>query len=94
VKKIDEIYGRWTGTPAEEALDLDAFFVQIMRLSNTALALQQLPNLSQTVDDAIALASKSAVFSRDLGDDYAPAGSRTRTEDANKAKPNPPKESQ
>jgi integrase len=64
VKKIDEIYGRWTGTPEEEALDLDAFFVQIMRLPNTALALQQLPNLSQTVDDAIALVSKSGVFSK------------------------------
>jgi integrase len=78
VKKIDEVYGRWTRTPEEEALDLDAFFLQIMRLPKTALALQRLPNLSQTVDDTIAPASKSVVFSRDFGDEYAPAGNRTR----------------
>jgi len=30
------------------------------------------------VDDTIAPASKSVVFSRDFGDEYAPAGNRTR----------------
>src|ERR1700674_1997503 len=79
VKKIDEVYGRWTRTPEEEALDLDAFFLEIMRLPKTALALQPLPNLSQTVDEPIPAVPKSAAFSRDFGDKYAPAGNRTRT---------------
>jgi hypothetical protein len=37
VKKIDEIYGRWTRTPEAQALDLDAFFLEIARLPKTAI---------------------------------------------------------
>jgi hypothetical protein len=79
VKKIDEVYGRWMRTPEEEALDLDAFFLQVMRLPKTAVVLQGLPNLSQTVDAPIAALPKNAGFSSDSGDKNAPAGSRTRT---------------
>ena len=65
VKKIDEIYGRWTRTPEEEALDLDAFFLQIMRLPKTALTLQHLPNPSQTVGSEIHPRSKKRwIFKR------------------------------
>ncbi len=62
VKKIDEVYGRWTRTPEEEALDLDAFFLEIMRLPKTALALQPLPNLSQAVDIRSLLLRKVLYF--------------------------------
>jgi len=79
VKKIDEVYGRWTQTPDEEPLDLDAFFLQILRLPEAAQTLQRLPNPSQTVDALITARSKSPVISRDFGEEYAPAGSRTRT---------------
>ena len=79
VKKIDEVYGRWTRTPEEEALDLDAFFLQILRLPKTALALHHLPNPSQTVDETTPDTSNRGGYSRDFSDEYAPAGSRTRT---------------
>jgi hypothetical protein len=78
VTKIDEVYGRWTRTPEEEALDLDAFFLQIMRLPKTALALQGLSNLSQTADTLLAPLPQNAGFSIDFDDFSAPAGSRTR----------------
>jgi hypothetical protein len=78
VKKIDEVYGRWTRLPEEEALDLDAFFLQIMRLPKTLLALQHLPNLSQTANEPLPARPKSARFSRDFRDEYARAGNRTR----------------
>ena len=79
VKKIDEVYGRWTRAPEEEPLDLDAFFLQIMRLPKAALTLQPLPNPSQTEDAAISAAPKTPVIPADFGDYGAPAGSRTRT---------------
>jgi hypothetical protein len=77
-----------TRTPEEERLDLDAFFLQIMRLPKAAQALQCLPNPSQTVDGLITARSKSPVISRDFGDEYAPAGSRTLTTAACPSKAN------
>jgi hypothetical protein len=41
--------------------------------------LQSLPNPSQTVDAAIAGAARSLALTRDLSDESAPAGNRTRT---------------
>ena len=49
VKKIDEIYGRWTPAPEAQALDLEWFFLEIARLPKRAVVMQPLPNLSQTV---------------------------------------------
>jgi hypothetical protein len=79
VKKIDEIYGRWTRRPEEEPLDLDAFFLQILRLPKVAQSPQSLPNPSQTVDPGSPPLLKRLMISRDFGDECAPAGSRTRT---------------
>ncbi|HVN90387.1 MAG TPA: hypothetical protein VMT61_11290 [Candidatus Binataceae bacterium] len=79
MKKIDEVYGRWTRTPEAKALDLDAFFLAITRLPKRAVPLQPLPNLSQTVPPAVAVAGKSLLLSRNFTDLSAPAGSRTRT---------------
>ena len=62
VKKIDEVYGRWTRTPEEEPLDLDGFFLQVMRLPKTALRLQRLPNLSQTAKEPGPAVSKRRIF--------------------------------
>jgi hypothetical protein len=86
VAKIDEVHGRWTRAPEEEALDLDAFLPHIMRLPKAAQPLQRLPNFSQTTDilDRLAL-EKPCNFkecfpiSRSFSDEYAPAGNRTRT---------------
>jgi hypothetical protein len=79
VRKIDEVYGRWTRTPKEEPLDLDGFFLQVMRLPKTAPGRQRLPNRSQTADEPMPAASKSGAFPRDFGEERAPAGNRTRT---------------
>ncbi len=79
VKKIDEVYGRWTRTPEAQALDLEAFLLAIMQLPKRAVVLQPLPNLSQTVTPAIAAAPKSLLISGNFSDLSAPAGSRTRT---------------
>lgn len=79
VKKIDEVYGRWTRSPEEEPLDLDSFFLQIMRLPKAAQRVQSLPNPSQTADAAIASAARSVAIPGDFSVESAPAGNRTRT---------------
>jgi integrase len=79
VKKIDEVYGRWTRTPEANALDLEAFFFAITRLPKRAVVVQPLPNLSHTVVPAIAAATKSPLILMNFTDLSAPAESRTRT---------------
>jgi hypothetical protein len=53
-KRIDELYGRYMRTPEKEPLNLDAFFLQIIRLPKGSQALHGLPNPSQTVAAAFA----------------------------------------
>jgi hypothetical protein len=36
VKKIDEVYGRWSNTPEEENLDLERFFAAVIALPRAA----------------------------------------------------------
>jgi len=64
VKKIDEIYSRWTRTPEEEPLP------------KMAQAPQSPPKPSQTVDPAVTVVAKSLKISKNFGDDCAP--NRTR----------------
>ena len=79
VKKIDEVYGRWTRTPEANALELGAFLLAITQLPKRAVVVQPLPNPSQTVAPDSAVVAKSALFAGNFPDLSAPAGSRTRT---------------
>jgi hypothetical protein len=65
--------------PKKKPLNRDAFFLQLMFLLKAAQAPQRLPSPSQTVGATIAARSNSHAISSDFGDEYAPAGSRTRT---------------
>lgn len=79
IKKIDEVYGRWTRTPEAEPLDLGPFSAEVAVLPKTAVALPREPNLSQTVGPVSAVVAKSALTTRYFHAVGAPAGSRTRT---------------
>ncbi len=46
IKKIDEVYGRWLNTPAEERLDLDALFRDVLILPAKAVKFR--PNLPKS----------------------------------------------
>jgi hypothetical protein len=94
VKKIDEVYARWSNTPEEEKLDLGRFFAAVISLPCAAQNRPDLPKFCPSEKAKVFDESESPDFTGTYGSDGAPAGSRTRTEDQDQAKPNPPKESQ
>ncbi len=80
IRKIDEVYGRWLNTPADDRLDLEALFRGITMLpARAAKSRPNLPKSSPSAEGESREAAKSAREEKAFSGFGAPAGSRTRT---------------
>jgi integrase len=79
VKKIDEVYGRWSNTREEEKLDLERFFAAVIALPRAAQSRPNLPKFCPSEKAKLSDEMENPEFTGTYGSHGAPAGNRTRT---------------
>ena len=79
VKKIDEVYGRWSDTPDEEKLDVEHLFAAVISLPRAAQSRPNLPKFCPSEKAKFFDDSENPDFTGTYGVSGAPAGNRTRT---------------
>jgi hypothetical protein len=79
VKKIDEVYGRWSNTPEEDILDLKRFFAAVIALPRAAQSRPILPKFFPSEKARLSDEIENSQFTGIYGSAGAPAGNRTRT---------------
>ncbi|MGH7779781.1 MAG: hypothetical protein ACREQR_08135 [Candidatus Binataceae bacterium] len=79
MKKIDEVYGRWSDAPDEEKLDLERFFAAVIALPRATQIRPNLPKFCPSEKAKLFDASENPDFTGTHGVGGAPAGNRTRT---------------
>jgi hypothetical protein len=79
VKKIDEVYGRWSNPPEEERLELETLFAAVGSLPRQTVARPNLPKFCPSEDALLGGDYETPDFTGTYGSVGAPAGNRTRT---------------